>query len=265
MCRRDPAVNFLPRDQSEPDWRKAEWIIFPTAVDAALHRLVSLDTTFRREFVQNSLPRTARLWIRAAKRVEVKINGVPVSLGPGRNWKDISNADVVDLLRTGQNVIEARVFNHTAPPALWLVLNTDQLTVASDQSWRASIAGSAWRGAVLASTPKTPGAGNPIAGGEQSFRALGKIWPIWIGFTLIAVVVLISGFRSRIAPYAISLLIATLTMIASGKVRTKLPVVDRNGLAVPRPRSEYSPQATPAMAISTEPGNEGAFKPGRTR
>lgn len=195
MCLRDPAINFLARHQSEPDRHRAEWIVFPTAVDAVLHRLVSLDTTLRREFAQNNRPRTARVWIRAAKRVDLKINGATVQLSPSRNWKDISNADVVDLLRTGQNVIEARVFNHTAPSALWLVLNTDELTLTTDNTWQASIAGSAWRAAAVTSTPKTPGAGNPIAGGEQTFSALKKIWPIWTGFLAIALVVCAVAIR----------------------------------------------------------------------
>jgi len=38
----DPAINFLSRD------KRAEWIVFPAAVDAHAHWFASLDATFRR-------------------------------------------------------------------------------------------------------------------------------------------------------------------------------------------------------------------------
>ena len=40
----DPAINFLSRD------KRAEWIVFPAAVDAHAHWFASLDATFRLEF-----------------------------------------------------------------------------------------------------------------------------------------------------------------------------------------------------------------------
>src|SRR6266576_4853984 len=62
----DPAINFLPRD------RRAEWIVFPAAVDAHAHWFASLDTTFRREFTLVDRPATAHLSIYAMRRAEVK-------------------------------------------------------------------------------------------------------------------------------------------------------------------------------------------------
>jgi len=91
----DPAINFLPRDT------QAEWIVFPAAVDSRAHWFTGLDATFRREFVLNSQPGTARLSIRAMRRAEVKINGTPVNLFPNTNWKKIWSADVAEQLRTG--------------------------------------------------------------------------------------------------------------------------------------------------------------------
>src|ERR1700757_1596945 len=81
----DPAINFLPRD------RRAEWIVFPGAVDARAHWFASLDATFRREFVLVNQPSRARLSFRGMRRAEVKINGVPVGLQPNRNWKQITS------------------------------------------------------------------------------------------------------------------------------------------------------------------------------
>jgi tetratricopeptide (TPR) repeat protein len=170
----DPAINFLPHD------RQAEWIAFPTAADAHAHWFASLDTTFRREFVLTDRPATARLTLRAMRRAEVKINGIAARLPPNRNWKKIGTAEVADQLQPGTNVIEARVFNHNGPPALWLTLATDQVSLHTDQSWESSFAGSSWHHAALAARPKTPGRGNSLADSQRTFDALKPIWPLWI-------------------------------------------------------------------------------------
>ena len=170
----DPAINYLPR------FRGADWIVFPTAVDSRAHWFSSLDVTYRREFVLTSQPTTARLSVRAMRRAEVKINGAPVQPVPNANWKKISSAEVAGQLHSGTNVIEARVFNHNGPPALWLVLTTDQLNLRTDQSWDASYAGSSWRPARLATAAKAPGPGNLLAANQDTFGALKKLWPFWI-------------------------------------------------------------------------------------
>jgi tetratricopeptide (TPR) repeat protein len=170
----DPAINFLSHD------RRAEWIVFPAPVDARAHWFASLDTTFRREFVLANQPQTAHLGVRGMRRAEVKINGTPVGFRPDRNWKKVMTADVAGQLHAGTNAIEARVFNHNGPPALWLTLTTDQLSFRSDESWEASLAGSSWRRTALAATATTPGPGNSIAGGEHTLDAVKKIWLFWI-------------------------------------------------------------------------------------
>ena len=174
----DPAINFLPRD------RRAEWIVFPTAVNAQAHWFNSLDATFRHEFVSSDQPGTARLSVRAMRRAEVKINGEPVHFPPNSNWKKIVTVDDAAQLHAGTNVIEARVFNHNGPPALWLTLTTDQLNLSTDENWQTSFTGSSWRHAGLATTPKTPRPGNPIAGGEHTLVAVKKIWLFWIVFAV---------------------------------------------------------------------------------
>jgi Flp pilus assembly protein TadD len=186
-CLHDPKINFFPRDG------RAEWILFPAAIDARAHLIASLDTVFRCEFTLDKQPQEAKLNVRGAKRIELKINDIPVDLGPRRNWKDISAADVPALLQTGANTIEARVFNDNAPPSLWLALTTDQLTLRSDQSWEASLTGSAWRRAALAAAPRFPDAGSAIAGGETTSRALATVWPVWLAFAGISVLVWLAG------------------------------------------------------------------------
>jgi tetratricopeptide (TPR) repeat protein len=179
----DPAINFLPYD------RRAEWIVFPAAIDAHAHSSASLDATFRRAVVLMDQPATARLSVRAMRRAEVKINGVTVRPRSNRSWKEITSIDVAEHLHVGTNLIEARVFNHNGPPALWLTLTTDQLRLRSDESWETSFAGSSWRYAALASAAKSPWPGNSIAGGELTFDAIKQLWPFWIVLVAIASVV----------------------------------------------------------------------------
>src|SRR5437762_10274816 len=176
----DSAINFLPRNG------RADWIVFPAAVDARAHWFASLDATFRREFVLSHQPATARLSVRAMRRAEVRINGEAVRFPSNRNWKEIVSIDVAGQVHAGSNVIEARVFNHNGPPALWLTLDTDQLSLRSDRTWEVSFAGSSWRHAALAAATTTAGPGNSIAGGEGTFDALKKVWPFWIVLVAIA-------------------------------------------------------------------------------
>src|SRR4051812_32484028 len=173
IARTDPAIPYLPRH------RGAEWIVFPTAVDARAHDGASLDATFRREFIFASKPAAARLRLCAMRRAEVRVNGGSIQLPQNRSWKDVSEVDIADQLQRGANIVEARVFNHNGPPALWLVLSSDQLNVRTDEDWEASFAGSSWRHAALASAAKTPGRGNPVAEGERTFDAAKNIWPLW--------------------------------------------------------------------------------------
>jgi Flp pilus assembly protein TadD len=172
-CRRDPTINFLPSDA------RADWIIFPAPVEGKAYRTAMMDTTFQRQFQLTGQPKFARVQLRAAKRVELKINGKTVDIGAIANWKSIAATDVLGLLRSGTNTVEARVFNDDAPPALWFLLSTDALELHSDSSWGASIAGSAWHHVALASQPRRPGPGNLLAGGETTLEVLPKIWRTW--------------------------------------------------------------------------------------
>ncbi len=174
IARTDPAINYLAGH------RDADWIVFPAAVDARAHWSASLDATFRREFILPHNPAAARLTLRALRRAEVKVNGVSIQLPQNRNWKTVSEVAIGEQLHEGANIIEVRVFNHNGPPALWLILSSDQANVRTDKNWETSFAGSSWRNAALASEAKTPGRGNPIADGERTFDAARKIWPLWI-------------------------------------------------------------------------------------
>jgi hypothetical protein len=187
LCARDPQITFLSGDG------RAEWIMPPSAPDGGLHFFADLDAVFRREFTLEGQPQTARLSVRAAKRVQLKINGRVVDAKPGGNWKVVSSFDVMAYLHTGTNTIEARVFNDNAPPALWLVLETDRLTLQGDSTWDVSFVGSAWCRAALATMPRMPGRGNLMAGGGGTLGALSVVWPAWIFFGGLSMAVWLAG------------------------------------------------------------------------
>ena len=191
-CEQDPKINFLPHEG------QYSWIIFPSAIDARSHPVAWIDTTFRRKFNLESQPKRAQVAVRAAKRLELKINGEPVPLPATQNWKDLSTVDVLKFLRSGENTIEARVFNNDAPPALWFVLHTDTYTWRSGGSWEGSLAGSSWRNCALAAAPRKPGAGNLLYGGEKVWQSIQKIWLTWV--TLAAVAILLAIAISRWVP-----------------------------------------------------------------
>jgi Tfp pilus assembly protein PilF len=180
-CKRDPEINFLPGDG------RAEWILFPTAVNARSHPVAMMDATFRRTFALAATPKSARLEVRAAKRLELKINGETVQVLSSRTWKEVSTVKVENFLRSGENTIEARVLNDGAPPALWLHLDADSSNLRTNGSWQASIAGSSWRNCALAIEPRKPGPGNFLAGGEKIFGVLPNVWRLWILFGVLSI------------------------------------------------------------------------------
>ncbi len=186
-CVHDPKINFLPRDG------RAEWIVFPAALDARTHPVAIMDATFRRTLQLETQPGSARLLVRAGKRIELKINSEAVQIVPARNWKQASTLDVSKFLQNGPNTIEARVFNDDAPAALWLALTADSSILRSDDKWEVSVAGSTWRSSALASTPKRAGPGNLLAGGERILDVLAKIWRTWTVFAVVAVLLTIAA------------------------------------------------------------------------
>jgi len=187
LCRSDPGTNFLPPH------KHAEWIIFPAAVEVKARGVANLDTLFRREFILQRPASGAVLSVCAAKRVQLTINDRKVDLVASHNWKDASTVEVSGFLQDGPNRIEARVFNDNGPPALWLSLIADQLSLRSDQNWIASLAGSAWRGAALAASPRFPGPGNSMDTSERTISSLTKVWPLCLLFGAVALVFCVGG------------------------------------------------------------------------
>ena len=188
-CDHAPGINFLPHDGD------AQWIVFPAAIDPRSHPIAWIDTKFRQTFTLDSQPKSARLDFRAAKRVEIIINGAAVPPVSVSNWKQKTSVDVSRFLQSGDNEIEARVFNDDAPSALWLALTTDASVFRTDANWEASIAGSSWQKCRLAAVPRDPLPGNLLFGGEKVFDTVGKVWPAWLTFALVAIAVAIAISR----------------------------------------------------------------------
>jgi hypothetical protein len=84
LCRWDPGINFLPSD------KRAEWILFPAAVEAKARRVADADTIFRRDFNLGSPAPTALLRVRAAKRIQLTINDQKIEFIANHDWKHVS-------------------------------------------------------------------------------------------------------------------------------------------------------------------------------
>jgi tetratricopeptide (TPR) repeat protein len=187
LCQSDPGTNFLQSD------KRAEWIFFPAAVEVKARGVANLDTLFRRDFALQGPAQKALLTVRAAKQIQLTINDRKVEVAPDHNWKDAFTVEVSGFLQDGPNRIEARIFNENGPPALWLSLIADRLSLRSDKNWIASFAGSAWRGAAPAALPRFPGPGNSIDSRERTINSLTKVWPLWLLFGAVALFFCVGG------------------------------------------------------------------------
>ncbi len=179
---RSGEIAFLP--QRSP----AEWIVYPSATEGAMHPRLELGTQFKRSFVLEGVPARAELRIAGLHRYELLINGAaPGSPArPGRNWKQPDRYEVAGQLRAGENQIVVTVFNTNGPPTLWLCLEAPGLGLRSDESWQASYAGATWRAARLAGKPSVVVPGDLLYGGEQPWMSLQKQWGLLLLFLALA-------------------------------------------------------------------------------
>jgi tetratricopeptide (TPR) repeat protein len=154
----NPKINFLSSHAP------AEWILFPNVTDGALRYSVEVNATFRRSFVLENVPAAANLSIRAMRRWEMTINGVPVQPNTtfDGQWKKARLMDVAGQLRIGTNEIVVTVFNSNGPPALWLALSMGHQQIISDSNWIVQLLDSVECKAMLASSPPVLGPGNRL-------------------------------------------------------------------------------------------------------
>ena len=171
---RDPAIPLLPPGP-------ADWILYPSPPHAKINSDKEISAEFVRQLVLASAPISAEIQWRAFRQSELSINGLAIAAtGEGNgNWKETAHLDIAKNLRAGTNTINMTVWNSNGPPALSLRLDVDGNSVKTDENWSASIAGSIWRPALLASAPAHFGEGNDLHGLLETGPALRECWP-WL-------------------------------------------------------------------------------------
>jgi hypothetical protein len=191
-ARVDPGTAWLASDGT------ACWIVYPTPADMRARPLVEMTTEFRRPFHLDRTPTAAAVSIRAFRRAQVVLNGRRVRLeGEEQGWKETRRADVTQLLRQGDNELSVTVGNDAGPPALWLSLDAGEQTIETGPAWTASIAGSAWRGAVPATEPPGRERIDPERKLISPWRALGLQMGTLLTFALISCAVAWWGVLAR--------------------------------------------------------------------
>ena len=194
FCTRDNRIAFLP---TKPG---AEWIVYPKSPDGVTQSAIPIRAVFRHTFLLSTPPTGAALTVRTFRSATVVINGQQ----PGHleladeNWKPPSTADVAGLLRAGTNDITVYVTNTFGPPALWLRLQTGQLSQGTDEHWQVSLAGAAWQNARRAAQPPAILSWNQLHGGERTLDSVRRVWPLPLMFCAVAVIVVwVANHRLR--------------------------------------------------------------------
>ncbi len=161
------------------------------------HHAVPIRAVFRHTFILDAPPASATLAVRAFKSAGVVINGqTPGRLAlAGGKWKSPSTVDVTGLLRAGTNDITAYVTNVLGPPALWLRLQTGQLSQGTDERWQVSLAGAPWQKACRATQPPIIRPGNLFFGSERTVDSVKRVWLVMAAFLATSAVLVLGVNR----------------------------------------------------------------------
>ncbi|MEW6742036.1 MAG: hypothetical protein AB1486_04685 [Planctomycetota bacterium] len=148
-CLSNPAIPFLPPDA------RAEWIVYPTPWRLQARTARDVRVQFETAINLSSHPQQALLEARALSAATLWINGteVPVDPAPQSSWKRALTCDVTPLLKAGANTVRVEVHRPLGPPALWLVLSSDQVTLSTGPAWQARLPGRPWVPVRLATEP----------------------------------------------------------------------------------------------------------------
>jgi hypothetical protein len=178
MCARNGAIAFLPARAG------AEWVVFPRPAETTTRDAIPVTVEFRHSFTLIATPANATLAVCAFKDATVAINGRQVgnAASPGRNWKLPSSAEVAGLLQPGTNVITAWVTNAVGPPALWLLLKSDPLSLGTGERWQASLNGTEYRSARRANQPIEFEPDSSLSGSARVMAWLKRVWPVEAAF-----------------------------------------------------------------------------------
>jgi len=151
-CAVDPSIPFLT---AQPP---AEWIVYPGPPKLEPSELFEAKPAGRLVRFRNTFALTAPLCsggirLRAFREYVLWVNGTRIAASGSAetNWKRVKEYDVRWTLRPGENEVVVEVANATGPPALWLTIETDALTLHTDRRWQAQAGEGPW----LAARPAT--------------------------------------------------------------------------------------------------------------
>ncbi len=128
-----------------------DWIRFPGETSLRVQPLGEFQTTFRKQWTIEELPREeAVLAVRALADAAVYVNDRLV-LEPHRaprSWKTAREVDLAPFLRAGENELRIEAFTTNGPRSIWARCTV--LGLATDSSWEVSDGDGNWVRAVTA-------------------------------------------------------------------------------------------------------------------
>jgi len=187
------AATFSSKFNFLPERPPGRWILYPTPPDTEMHPTVPVWTVFNREFVLTGNAASATLELRSFKNFSAALNGIELTNSPAGefHWKHVTRLDVTPLIQRGTNVLSVIVTNRTGPPALSAVLRVGEVTLATDESWDASLVGAVWQPAAFASRVRNLQPGHPLLGGETAGESFRNVRWFWL-FGLVVVTLLLA-------------------------------------------------------------------------
>jgi len=190
-CLADPDVPFLTARSP------AEWIVLPTPWTPGTIPAEERRVRFRTTFHLPAKPRSGLVRLRVFRDYTLWVNGTRIG-GPADrtvSWKRIREHDVTAALRSGDNEIQAEVVHTSGPPALWLVMQADQMVVKTDGEWQARAGTGSWTSARLATEPAQYPIAKALPTTVEGWRGAWPVMLLWLGIGL--GVTALGGWLSR--------------------------------------------------------------------
>ena len=138
------------KNENAVDFSPAHWIWYPSG-----RVLQNTFILFRKEFVLDKQPLSAKGWILADSRYQLFVNGNRVQWGPAPHdprWPEADPVDITSFLKEGENVIACQVLFYGQGEGTWpmgkpgLIVNidVDGDKIVSDNTWHSFLAKS-WK------------------------------------------------------------------------------------------------------------------------
>lgn len=184
QCLSNPSIAFLSAE------KPAEWIVYPTDPTLAIRASREQRVRFRTRFDVGSVPASASIRLRAFQDYTLWLNGERVCGTPATkgSWKRTVAHEGAAFLRAGQNILEAEVRQVVGPPAFWLVMTIDGVTVKTDSSWETRTGDGGWVPVRLAVEPMD----HPLTRASPSVaEGWRRAWPtvlLWAGMASVVIV-----------------------------------------------------------------------------